>query len=61
MEESERQKRKEAEDRINNAPYTPLQEGNDALRASHALEYIAAQLWEIRMMLAQLHERDKAL
>ena len=44
MDESEREKRKEARDRINNAPYVPLSDGSDALRASHALEYIAAQL-----------------
>ena len=57
MDESEGQGKRDR----NDAPYVPLPSvGNDALRASHALEYIAAQLWEIRQILEQLTERDKA-
>jgi hypothetical protein len=59
MEDSERQKRREARDKVNNAPYVPLLDGNDALRASHALEYIAAQLWEIRTLTTKLIEKEK--
>ena len=58
MDESEREKSREARDRINDAPYIPLLDGSDALRASHALEYIAGQLWEIRMILAKFSERE---
>ncbi len=60
MDEGERARRKEARDKVNNAPYAPLLDGNDALRASHALEYIAAQLWEIRSMLAESAKKDKS-
>ena len=59
MDESECEKRKAARDEVNNAPYASLRQGDDAIRASHALEYIAAQLWEIRAVLEKLVERDK--
>jgi hypothetical protein len=59
MDEVMRSEREQALKKIYDFPFAPLRGGNDAVRSSHALEYIAAQLWEIRAMMTKLIQQEK--